>query len=151
MIKLRNILVPTDFSEPSRIALRYGAAFADQFGAAVHLFHAIERPSQFGFSGLDFAKVKEDLTRLAEAKMEELHSMWSDYCFPVHREIRVATPYTEIIGYAKEMTADLIVMGTHGHGAVRHMLMGSVAEKVVRMAPCPVLTVRHPEHEFVMP
>ena len=60
-------------------------------------------------------------------------------------------PYVEIVRYAQERTIDLIVMGTHGRGFVAHMLMGSVAEKVVRKAPCPVLTVRHPEHEFVIP
>ncbi len=60
-------------------------------------------------------------------------------------------PYVEIVRYAKERDIDLIVMGTHGRGFVAHMLMGSVAEKVVRRAPCPVLTVRHPEHDFVVP
>ena len=58
--------------------------------------------------------------------------------------------YIEIVRYAKERDIDLIVMGTHGRGFMAHMLMGSVAEKVVRKAPCPVLTVRHPEHEFVL-
>jgi nucleotide-binding universal stress UspA family protein len=56
-----------------------------------------------------------------------------------------------IVDFAKEINVDLIVMGTHGRGAVAHLLMGSVAERVVRTAPCPVLTVRHPEHEFVHP
>ena len=63
----------------------------------------------------------------------------------------VGTPFVEIIRYAREHEIDLIVMGTHGRGLIAHVLMGSVAEKVVRKAPCPVLTVRHPEHEFVMP
>lgn len=60
-------------------------------------------------------------------------------------------PFIEIVCYAKSEEIDLIVMGTHGRGPIAHMLMGSVAEKLVRQAPCPVLTVRHPEHEFVMP
>jgi nucleotide-binding universal stress UspA family protein len=60
-------------------------------------------------------------------------------------------PYVEIVRCARDSSIDLIVMGTHGRGFVAHMLMGSVAEKVVRRAPCPVLTVRHPEHEFIMP
>ena len=59
--------------------------------------------------------------------------------------------FVEIIRYARENNIDLLVLGTHGRGAIAHMLMGSVAEKIVRKAPCPVLTVRHPEHEFVMP
>jgi len=59
--------------------------------------------------------------------------------------------FVEVIRYAREKDIDLLVLGTHGRGAIAHMLMGSVAEKIVRKAPCPVLTVRHPEHEFVMP
>jgi nucleotide-binding universal stress UspA family protein len=59
-------------------------------------------------------------------------------------------PATAIVEYANEEGVDLIVLGTHGRGAVAHLLVGSVAERVVRTAPCPVLTVRHPEHEFVV-
>ena len=61
----------------------------------------------------------------------------------------IGSPFLEIVSYAKAKDIDLIVMGTHGRGPIAHMLMGSVAEKVVRKAPCPVLTVRHPEHEFI--
>jgi len=61
------------------------------------------------------------------------------------------SPSVAIVDYAKQARVDLIVTGTHGRGAVAHLLMGSVAERVVRTAPCPVLTVRHPEHEFVIP
>ena len=66
-------------------------------------------------------------------------------------EVGVRAPFTEIIRFAKDKDIDLIVMGTHGHTGLAHVLLGSVAEKVVRKAPCPVLTVRHPEHEFVHP
>jgi nucleotide-binding universal stress UspA family protein len=61
------------------------------------------------------------------------------------------TPFVEIVRYARREVIDLIVMGTHGRGAIAHMLLGSVAERVIRKAPCPVLTVRPEEHEFVMP
>jgi nucleotide-binding universal stress UspA family protein len=64
---------------------------------------------------------------------------------------KVGAPFVEILRYAKEQGIDLIVMGTDGRGPIVHMLIGSVAEKVVRKAPCPVLTVRHPQHEFVLP
>ena len=65
--------------------------------------------------------------------------------------INGTSEFVEIVRYAREKNIDLLVMGTHGRGPIAHMLLGSVAEKVVRKAPCPVLTVRHPEHEFVMP
>ena len=60
-------------------------------------------------------------------------------------------PFVEIIRYAREKKIDIIVVGTHGHSGLTHILMGSVAEKVVRKSPCPVLTIRHPDHEFEMP
>src|SRR5262249_7275544 len=69
----------------------------------------------------------------------------------VRREVREGTPFYEIIRFAKEGDVDLIVMGTHGHSGLTHVLLGSVTEKVVRKALCPVLTIRHPEHEFVHP
>ena len=69
----------------------------------------------------------------------------------MHAEVREGSPFYEIIRYAKEQDVDLIIMGTHGRGGLVHVLLGSVAEKVVRKSPCPVLTVRHPEHEFVHP
>jgi len=71
--------------------------------------------------------------------------------YTIHREVREGTPFYEIVRFAQEQDIDLIVMGTHGHTGLAHMLLGSVTEKVVRRAPCPVLTVRHPEHEFVHP
>ena len=67
------------------------------------------------------------------------------------RELRKGSPFLEIVRYAKDKNIDLIVLGTHGRSGLSHVLLGSVAERVVRKAPCPVLTVRHPEHEFVMP
>jgi nucleotide-binding universal stress UspA family protein len=70
---------------------------------------------------------------------------------PVHSEVREGNPFQEIVQFARDRDVDLIVMGTHGRSGLVHVLMGSVTEKVVRKAPCPVLTVRHPEHEFVHP
>jgi nucleotide-binding universal stress UspA family protein len=66
-------------------------------------------------------------------------------------DVALGRPFMEIIRYAKDNQMDLIVLGTHGRSGLRHVLLGSVAERVVRKAPCPVLTIRHPEHEFVMP
>ncbi len=75
----------------------------------------------------------------------------ADAGFPVMTEVQMGRPFIEIIRYAREKKIDLIVLGTHGRSGLKHVLLGSVAERVVRKAPCPVLTIRHPEHEFVMP
>jgi nucleotide-binding universal stress UspA family protein len=89
------------------------------------------------------AAARDALERVAKAdSVQGLH---------VRREVREGTPFYEIIRFAREGDVDLIVMGTHGHTGLTHVLLGSVTEKVVRKAPCPVLTVRHPEHEFVHP
>ena len=152
MIKIKRILVPTDFSDAGKSALMYAVAFADQFGAAVDLFHVVEPiPPGALLSYMPMEELKQSMQKDAEDQMEALHSAWEDYAFPVQRIVVEGHPFVEIIRQAKESNADLIVMGTHGRGAIAHMLLGSVAEKTVRKAPCPVLTVRHPEHEFVHP
>jgi nucleotide-binding universal stress UspA family protein len=154
MIDLHRILVPIDFSKHSQNAVKYAAAFAEKFAAELHLLHVVQDLSLFVpdvISGTPpllppadqmVAAVRESLDRLAQEQLAKL---------TVHRDVREGTPFYEIIAYAREKDIDLIVMGTHGRGLLAHMLMGSVAEKVVRKAPCPVLTVRDPEHEFVHP
>ncbi|HEV3416434.1 MAG TPA: universal stress protein [Pirellulales bacterium] len=155
MIQIKNVLVPTDFSEPSDVALRYGKAFAENFQAALHLIHVLDE------SALVYPWTSPDGTPIAlGAARSEMENMIKDRLSKIlsdaEREkysARVSTlcgsPFMEIVTYAKAQSIDLIVMGTHGRGPIAHMLMGSVAEKVVRKAPCPVLTVRHPEHEFI--
>lgn len=161
MIVLKRILVPTDFSEASAAAARYGVALARAFRAKLHLLHVesrhdleidverelvIQKHLEASATGLPQNAARELLgTLLTEEEENELQ--------PEHvlRAAGIGGPYVEIVRYAKERDIDVIVMGTHGRGFVAHMLMGSVAEKVVRKAPCPVLTVRHPEHEFVFP
>ncbi len=152
MIELKRILLPTDFSDSSNSALNYAVAFADQFGAAVDLLHVIEPPPPGALmSYVSLEDLRKGMHEEAELKMKELQTKWEDYCFPVNRIVIDGFPFVEILKHAKESNADMIVMGTHGRGAIAHMLLGSVAEKVVRKASCPVLTVRHPEHEFVHP
>ena len=152
MITIKRILVPTDFSDQGKTALMYAVAFADQFGAAVDLLHVMEAvPPGALLSYISLDELKKSVRTDAEKQMEELHTEWEDYAFPVQRLIVEGHPFVEIIKHAKDSNADMIIMGTHGRGAIAHMLLGSVAERVVRKAPCPVLTVRHPEHEFVHP
>jgi nucleotide-binding universal stress UspA family protein len=155
MIKLKRILAATDFSECSDHALRYACEFAEAFGAELHLLFVSEPPaaaySEFGIGYVGVQDLQEDLKRGAEAKLNTLPSSPWQEKLDITRTVTVGTPFIEIIRYAREHDVDLIVVGTHGRGAVAHMLMGSTAEKVVRKAPCPVLTVRPESHEFVMP
>ena len=152
MITIKRILVPTDFSDQGKTALMYAVAFADQFGAAVDLLHVLEPvPPGALLSYISLNDLRKDILDDAEKHMEGLHKEWKDYAFPVNKIVVEGHPFVEIIKHAKETNADMIIMGTHGRGAIAHMLLGSVAEKVVRKASCPVLTVRHPEHEFVHP
>jgi nucleotide-binding universal stress UspA family protein len=155
MIAFRRILVPTDFSETSDVALQYGRALADTFGGRLHLLHVLPDPVAQPWGpeayGISLPDILSNMQRSARERLEGLVQPDERDRLGVQIEIRVGSPFVEIIRYAKEQEIDVIVMGTHGRGPVAHMLMGSVAEKVVRKAPCPVLTVRHPEHRFQAP
>jgi nucleotide-binding universal stress UspA family protein len=155
MIKLENILVATDFGEASDTALNYGRQLASRFGARLHLFHVVDNTFTWaGVDGLatDIAALQAELEGAAREKLRLLLSEQDRRDLSAIDRVAVAgNPAYEIVAYAKQWDIDLVVMGTHGRGTMAHMLMGSVAEKVVRLAPCPVLTVRTPEHEFVLP
>ncbi len=155
MITLKTVLVPVDFSETSDAALRYGKALAQAFGASLHLLHVVQEPysqpwavEAYGFS---LATLQEDWIKDARTRLDQ--SVTADDRTALHAKTTtlLGHPVTEILRYAADEKIDLIVMGTHGRGPLGHMIMGSVAERVVRRSPCPVLTVRHPEREFVDP
>lgn len=151
MITLKKILVPTDFSEHSAKALLYGAELAKKFGAELHLMHAVEQtPLMYGEGAYVPPETEAEIEAAATAQLESLVADVGDGVNVVRR-VEHGHPFVETIRYAKENDIGLIVLGTHGRGAIAHMLLGSVAEKVVRKAPCPVLTVRDKEHEFIMP
>ena len=153
MVVLKNVLVATDFSEPSAVALAYGRELARTFGAQLHVLHIAE--SVLTTPGLEFygASVTELQGTIESAAHREINRLVTDDdrndlgAKAVVRTWANAAP--AIVDYAEEAEINLIVMGTHGRGGLTHFLMGSVAERVVRTAPCPVLTVRHPEREFV--
>jgi nucleotide-binding universal stress UspA family protein len=147
MIVLKNVLVATDFEPASDAALVYGRALGRTFGASLHLIHVAEnhflRPSATDPALLNAAYRRSLAERLTAGDREQLHA---------RAVLQISdSPSDAIVEYARAWSIDLIVMGTHGRSAMSQILMGSVAERVVRTAPCPVLTVRHPEHEFVIP
>ena len=152
MITLKRILVPTDYSETSEVAVKYAIELSKAFNASLHVLHVLDRreplESDLAFPlGLDGEAEAEARKRLRTAMSEETSKTLKSPEFV----LRGGSAVSEIVRYAKERDVDLIVMGTHGRGVVAHGFMGSVAEKVVRTAPCPVLTVHHPQHEFIMP
>jgi nucleotide-binding universal stress UspA family protein len=169
MILIKRVLVPTDFSEASTAAVTYGVALTRAFNAQLFLLHvvssqeldvAVERErvveELLGDDSSPPPPRLEDLTRHVVREefgttlsAQEERDVRAEY---VLRSGGAGGPHVEIVRYAKDNDIDLIVMGAHGRSFVAHLLtMGSVAEKVVRWAACPVLTVRHPEHEFVLP
>ena len=168
MIAMKRILVPTDFSESSETAVRYGVAFAQAFNARLDLLHVVprqdlevllegERVVHVLTDSADAQASVEPDALMHEAERQMLATLLTEQEQKELRTeyvLRVSGPggvYVEIVRYAEEQAIDLIVIGSHGPGSVAHMLMGGVAEKVVRKAPCPLLMVRHPEHEFVLP
>ena len=155
MINVKDILVATDFSAPSDAALTYGRELARTFRATLHLVHVVAPVSSVVYGAEGFSasipELQEDLDAVATA---QLHNLLTDGDRELPTRcvvLSAASPASAIVEYAGRERMDLIVTGTHGRGGVAHLLMGSVAERVVRTAPCPVLTVRHPEHEFVVP
>jgi nucleotide-binding universal stress UspA family protein len=153
VISLHRILVPTDFSKHSEVALTYAVALAERFAAELFLLHVVQDLALFIPDAVavapPIAPPVEQFTAAAREALERVTRTNHLERLSVRREVREGTPFYEIIRFAKEKEVDLIVMGTHGHAGLTHVLLGSVTEKVVRKAPCPVLTVRHPEHEFV--
>jgi nucleotide-binding universal stress UspA family protein len=151
MIHLKNILVPSDFSDCSDAAVRYGLALSHAFNARLHLLHVVQDPYTQPWAAEAFPTALGDLLAgwQEQAEVRLRNSVPHHDRANVDITCTVATPFAAIVDYARCKDIDLIVVGTHGRGAVAHMLLGSVAEKIVRRAPCPVLTVRHPQHEFV--
>jgi nucleotide-binding universal stress UspA family protein len=162
---LKRILVPTNLGEPSKTAIKYGVAFARQFNAQLFLVHVL------GVKELDAAleterviealmvdgvpasepdpeqvahnAAREDLAKLLSP--EEERDTRAEYLLRGAR----SGAGDAIIACAQELDVELVVMGKHRQGFVDHLVAGSVAEKVIRRAPCPVLIVHHPEHDFV--
>jgi nucleotide-binding universal stress UspA family protein len=154
MVAIKNILVATDFSEPSGVALAYGRDLARHYGARLHVLHIVEdvMTRYATEAGYLMPSMQEDLAKAArrelDARINEDDRRQLNAVGVIETRANVANA---ICAYAKANSIDLIVTGTHGRGAVKHFLMGSVAERVVRTAPCPVLTVHAHERDFIIP
>lgn len=149
-LQLKEILVPMDFSEGSEKALKYARKLAGQFGSSVTLLHVIQPmvyPAELGYP----PTVVDTLDVSVRERIEERLATMAAGTEPmtVRTLVRTGQPYHEITTAAKELDADLIIISTHGWTGLKHVLMGSTAERVVRHAPCPVLTVRERQRDFV--
>ena len=169
-VELKRILCPIDFSRNAAHATRYALALAEFHGAELFLL-LVKEPTApcvetdcVGMEGMVPWFVPEAPEEEREENLEEERTAENDPLTHLarglqrsHKNVRISplrvigTPFLEIVRTAREQDVDLIVMGTHGRTGLAHMLIGSTAERVVRLAPCPVLTVKHPQHEFVMP
>ncbi|MBI4621347.1 MAG: universal stress protein [Desulfobacterales bacterium] len=153
MVEIKKILVPIDFSDFSIRALKYGVALARHFGAKICLLHVIsqellnEIKTVRGFLGEDDSpgEFLERKKRDINEKIEKIVNGETDQALFEGQLIEVGIPAEEIIRVAKERKVDLVVIATRGRSGLSHILMGSVAEKVVRRSPCPVLSVRGKE------
>jgi len=143
----KRILCPIDFSDASRVALETACELARRFGAKVALFHAYPVPGYTFPDGSFVASTKmlEELAEQARRHLDEWKALAEAAGIAgVETATAVGEPAHEIVAFATEQHSDLLVLGTHGRTGLTHALMGSVAERVVRKAPCPVLTVRPP-------
>jgi len=153
-IRLQKILLPTDFSKYSTAATKYACELATQFDAELHLLHSLEvhLSSTPDFAlGLALPKyIHESRAAAEKALAGVLDPKWSAGRTVIQAVVE-GSPKVEIVRYARKHDIGLIVLSTHGRTGLPHVIMGSVAETVVRTAPCPVLTVRPEGHQFVMP
>ncbi len=149
MIIIRKILCPVDFSEASRNAVRYAHEFAKGMGAELVLLNIVEpRPMAVDMS-LSYVPLEEDLEKAAREDLEEIIRMEKEKGVEVQAEVRIGTPSELILEMAEELDVNLIILGSHGKAGLSRLLMGSVAESVVRKATCPVLIVKAEEKEFI--
>ncbi|MGA2914401.1 MAG: universal stress protein [Sedimentisphaerales bacterium] len=158
MVNIRKILFPTDFSEYSLTARDFAYDLANRYAAQLHCVHIVDLVDNMILGG--YMPTMEVVPAVSVGRIEEtakknldefVKRHFSEFKNSIVKKVITGKPFFEIIQYCRQEDIDLIVMGTHGHSALASMLLGSVAEKVVRKAPCAVLTVRHPAHKFVAP
>jgi len=147
MIGFHRILVPTDFSPNARTAFHYAVSIGEKYGAELLIMHIVQDlalvlPDAVMPTPLP-TPATEQLIDTSKGMLEQFLKDEDTKGLTIRLDVRIGSPFHEIVAYAAEQKADLIVMGSHGRSALAHMFMGSVAEKVVRKARCAVLTVQH--------
>ncbi len=152
MIRLNKILYTTDFSDLSLCALPYATSFAEEYKAELHCLHVVDEAYQYwmGMSGegLPIGPSPEEMQQTAEEQMKDfVRKHLADCPVPVVARTAIGRPFLEIIRYARDNAIDLIVIATHGRSGLQQVLLGGTAERVVRKASCPVLTIHHPQRE----
>ena len=149
MIPIHRILVPTDFSEPATAALKWATALAREFGSRLYLLHVVPEPYAYPWgTELSTLPLNDILAQSEEAARQRLTELAAETKLPagqVTTRAVVGTPVDQVLALVKDEQIDLVVLGTHGRGLVGHLLLGSVAERVVRRSPVPVLTVHGAE------
>ena len=152
MIRLKKVLVPTDFSDSARHAFSYGLSFAAEYEAELVLLHVVENLTVGYASDLfpvPMAEVFQELSAYARGELDKLGEEARAKGVQARTLVVQGKPSHEIMRVARDEAIDMIVLGTHGKGVLDQAIFGSTTERVVRKAPCPVLTVRLAEHEFV--
>jgi universal stress protein A len=145
------MLVPIDFSDYSKNALGYAINFAKHFKAELHLIYVVEPviyPPDFSMGQIAIPSVDLEMDKRAKDELKNLADKQIPSDLKINILVKTGKPFIEIIETAAEIDADLIIIATHGHSGMEHILFGSTAEKVVRKAPCPVLTLREPVKGF---
>lgn len=148
---IKKVLVPIDFSDYSKSALKYAVNFAKSFKAEIILIYVVEPiiyPPDFSMGQIAMPTINTDWDNRAKEELDKLAKNEITNNGKVKTIIKTGKPFAEIIEAAKEEDIDLIIISTHGHSGVEYILFGSTAEKVVRKAPCPVLTLREPIKGF---
>lgn len=145
MIPIHRILVPTDFSEPANAALKWATTLAREFNSRLYLLHVVPEPYAYPWgTELSTLPLNDILAQSEDAARQRLGELAAETQLPaaqVTTSAVVGTPVDQVLALVKDEQIDLVVLGTHGRGLVGHLLLGSVAERVVRRSPVPVLTV----------
>jgi nucleotide-binding universal stress UspA family protein len=150
MIALRNLLLAVDFSDSCLKATEYALGLAHSFEATLHLLHVIEDPVVYLPMFESYAlPPREQFETYAQDRLENWISGTDAEGLKLEIGWRHGAPHVEIVEYAEDSKIDLIILGTHGRGMAAHLLLGSVAEKVIRKAPCPILTVHPTDRQHI--